>query len=651
MKFQPFAFYAIALVSGILLQNYFELSTESVFALLVGSFFIFCFSFFTKKTKVFTYTSLFLVMFLGAQIYEFHKIPEQIYHVKNENSTLKLKIRERLKSSGRYDKYIAQVLYANERDYLDCKILIYRENDSVKFLSGNELLVKGYLQSIPKPKNPHQFDYSNYMAHREVAFRFFINSMKVVSLEKDIFGFFDEKKIEIKEALSKNEFSRLSIAFISSLGLGDRTDFSPELNRHLSYAGVLHLFAISGMHVGIIFSIIMILLSPLLFLPKGRNIRIIFSILLIWGYTCFIGFSPSVTRASLMLSIYYTTFLLNRPKNIYHTIYISIFILLLIDPNQIFDIGFLLSFLALFFIVYLDPIRLKYRDAIPNKFKRIYDIAMISTFAQLGVLPITLYYFGHFSFLFLGANLLMISIASFLVVLSMIVSITVSIFTLPDFMVVFSNVGTAYIYDIIRFFSSQESFVIHHISWNIIQMIFWIFILFFIKKILEKFNPNYVIAILIAFFIMESSRLVENHILARKHQLILFHQRGEHILGWRKGPFLTIFYKGENVKAVRKFILNEYNRKEKIKEMRIMSWGESFSDGIFRKVNNHILINDTRIILNYWLANENEPVFIQKRGEEIYVYDGGSKYHINKCKSMDNVYFTEIEGAYILDDF
>src|SRR5690606_4992755 len=140
-------------------------------------------------------------------------------------------------------------------------------------------------------------------------------------------------------------------------------------------------------------SIFMMILYPLIFLKNGKILRILFSLMLIWSFVVCVGFQPAVLRSAVMISVFYIGHTFKSKPNIYHTLAVSAFILLCINPNFLFDVGFQLSFSAVFFIVYLHPVYQKlFRPK--SKLSKI-TIAFLGTSisAQIGTMPFTLFYF------------------------------------------------------------------------------------------------------------------------------------------------------------------------------------------------------------------------------------------------------------------
>lgn len=134
--------------------------------------------------------------------------------------------------------------------------------------------------------------------------------------------------------------------------------------------------------------------------------RIILSLLVIWAYAYFVGATPSVVRAAFMLTIFALSFIFQRRGNFYHVLAFTALVLLFINPNYLYDVGFQLSYAAVFFIVWATRFFKSFRPE-RGKFKiALFDLVLVTLAAQLGVLPISIAYFHQFSWLFLIGNLL-----------------------------------------------------------------------------------------------------------------------------------------------------------------------------------------------------------------------------------------------------
>jgi competence protein ComEC len=154
---------------------------------------------------------------------------------------------------------------------------------------------------------------------------------------------------------------------LAALTLGYQDEIKDDLYNSYSNSGAMHILSVSGLHVGIIYVVFLFLFS---FLNKTKQTLLIKSALIItllWGYAFITGLSPSVMRASLMFSLVALADALNSKSNIYNSVFFSAFVLLLINPNYLFDVSFLLSYSAVLSIVYFHP-KIKRLAHFNNKF-------------------------------------------------------------------------------------------------------------------------------------------------------------------------------------------------------------------------------------------------------------------------------------------
>lgn len=175
-----------------------------------------------------------------------------------------------------------------------------------------------------------------------------------------------------------------------------------------SKTGTMHVLSVSGMHVGIVFLVLSFLFKPLDKFHALSYFRIFLIVPAIWFYAMISGFSSPVCRAALMISLVVIGKVLHRNLNSYHIIAISAFFLLLYNPFFLFDVGFQLSYLAVFGLVYFHP-KLYQLFHFHNKiFDYLWSYCALSIAAQLATFPLGLYYFHQFPLYFLLSNLLIL---------------------------------------------------------------------------------------------------------------------------------------------------------------------------------------------------------------------------------------------------
>ncbi|SEF40941.1 competence protein ComEC [Parabacteroides chinchillae] len=202
---------------------------------------------------------------------------------------------------------------------------------------------------------------------------------------------------------------------LATITLGYRQAMNPEVKRNFSTAGVAHILAVSGFHVAIVCGFLSIALG---FLPKnraGRWTKYILVVVLLWSFVCVTGMAASTVRAGCMLSFYLTGKVLRRTTDSYNTLAAAAFCMLVYDPFYLFDIGFQLSYIAVFFILYLQP-SLRNFIYVRNPLLSIpWNWITITIAAQVGTALLCLFYFGRSSSVFLFTNLPLTFIATMLI--------------------------------------------------------------------------------------------------------------------------------------------------------------------------------------------------------------------------------------------
>jgi competence protein ComEC len=296
------------------------------------------------------------------------------------------------------------------------KIILYLPKTCEKLSYGTELQIKGNPAEVKPPSLPGEFDYKTYLRFHHIYHQHFLKKehFEIIAENKgNIILNFSYKLRNYFESILKeyvtgeNEFS-----IASALLLGIRSGLSEEMKASYSSTGTMHILAISGLHVAVVFQLLM---TILIFIPQGkfwnRLITFFFLLTLLWFFALITGFSPSVIRAVFMFSIILLSKLLRKNTNIYNTICFTAFCLLFYDPMLIADAGFQLSFLAVLGIVYLSD-RIYFLINIENRIlDYIWRTSSVSLAAQLAVLPLSLYYFKQFPLFFLLANLIAIPLS------------------------------------------------------------------------------------------------------------------------------------------------------------------------------------------------------------------------------------------------
>ena len=309
------------------------------------------------------------------------------------------------------------------------KALIYIEKDSLssKLKFRDKLLIKGNLNFLDPPKNPKEFDYKKYLENRSIYQQGYLASddwRLLDSKSKGLDVFANDARQFLLSSLKSNGIEGDQYAIASALILGSKDELDFEVKQAYATAGAMHVLAVSGLHVGIIFLILNTLLSILDTSKKGRTVKAIILLIALWSYALITGLSPSVLRAATMFSFVIIGTVLNRKSSIYNTLAASAFFLLIINPNLLFEVGFQLSYIAVIGIVYLQPLIYKRIYTRWWLLDKIWAITAVSIAAQIATLPLTLYYFNQFPVYFMLSNLLVIPSAIVILSLGILLFVT-----------------------------------------------------------------------------------------------------------------------------------------------------------------------------------------------------------------------------------
>ncbi|MDR0581663.1 MAG: ComEC family competence protein [Prevotellaceae bacterium] len=287
-------------------------------------------------------------------------------------------------------------------------------------VAGAMLYVQTSLSLIPPPGNPDEFDYRSYLARRKIFVSAFVPQGRYVidsclpfwKTWQYLPARWQRRGLEI---FADSPAGGKEYAVLAALTLGNKQWIDEDLRTSYASAGAMHILAVSGLHVGIIMVVLNFLFSFLNKRKQGMVVKNLLIIVCLWLYAAIVGFSPSVTRATVMFSFVLAGRTFRRSLSVYNSLAASAFFIACFNPQVIFDAGFQLSYCAVLSIVYFQPYmaRLIY---VPNKFLNgVWQLATVSTAAQIGTLPVSLMNFHIFPNYFLLTNICVISLTGLIV--------------------------------------------------------------------------------------------------------------------------------------------------------------------------------------------------------------------------------------------
>jgi len=293
------------------------------------------------------------------------------------------------------------------------QVIIYHQAQN-PLLPGQILKIKQSPETIDGPKNPHEFDYRAFLARKGIHFRQFIGTDFQI-LDSLSAGSSDFFLINLRNQLAERINSQIpdeqSRQIAMALLLGQKQSLDRDLRAGYVQAGVMHILAVSGLHVGIIYALLLALMKPFKLSKKWSRIYLLLVVGMIWLYAFITGLSPSVVRAATMFSLIALGQLRDRKPSVFNILAFSAMLMIVIDPEVIFDVGFQLSYLAVAGIVLIQPLILNWWLPQNRILEYIWQLTAVSLAAQLITFPLSVFYFHVFPTYFLLGNLLILPLA------------------------------------------------------------------------------------------------------------------------------------------------------------------------------------------------------------------------------------------------
>lgn len=612
----PIARLTVGLIIGVRLANQNPLTLNNL--IYCGLCLFVAVLYFHYKSKAHKYdvaTLLLMLLFVitGVLTSTFHNpktdIKHYSYFLKKNNNELLLRITHEMNPTEYSYRYMAKVLQIN-KNKSNGTILIQTLNDSIMSpLEVDEVLrIKIEPKLINSPKNPHAFSYKDYLARKGIFHQISINSQtKFAHLKgkESIKGRAAKARHYIEQKIDALDINSTAAGFLKAFYLGKRNEIPENIKVNYRDSGVIHILALSGLHVGILLSILGVLLYPLLNFRNGKKIRRLVVIIVLWGFAFISGLSPSIVRAVTMFSFFALAQGLNRQTNSINTLSISALVVLLIDPNIVFDVGFQLSYTAVLGILILMPILNKIWNPKNILLNPIASLIKVSFAAQIGVLPLSLYYFNQFPILFFISNLLVIPtltlclwIGLFIVLFAEIKILNKQLIDGFEFLIELMNKITKWI-------SNFDIFIFKNISYDEIQMVLSYLIITLLISYLNRKTAVKVLYLCIAVLGLQLyvAFLYNTN---STQDFIVFHKMKNSIIGIRNGTTLEI--QEANGKDIPSEFIKDYIAKEGIRKNSNKHMKRFYSIG-----GRHLLIVDEIGIFDFkterfdWVLLRNSP--------------------------------------------
>ncbi|MFN3908859.1 MAG: ComEC/Rec2 family competence protein [Flavobacterium sp.] len=405
-----------------------------------------------------------------------------------------------------------------------------------------KLHIYSTIEDIPFKGNLHGFNYQNYLKQRGLKHQ--INLMQPIFNEvgqhKNLVYYDYWLQQQLEKKINQFELSNFSRSLYKALLLGDKSEVDKETYQKFSSSGAIHLLAISGLHIAIILIFLHALFLPLQRIDRWRPWVPLMIILILWIFAFLTGMSPSVMRAVTMFSFITYSLYQQTQLSIYHHLAASMVILLMIYPSFLFEVGFQLSYLAVIFIVWTQPLFQKWEPKNPIT-KYFYGIVTVSIGAQLGVLPLSLFYFHQIPGMFLVTNLFAIPTVTLLLFLGISILLLDTLHLSTSWLVdVFDKLSLGMLRGIDQV-SSVEILLWKNIPMETELLFLSYLTLFFLVHLLHHYKSwklwGISISMLLFHYFYQEKNWNENS----QEYFIVFNQRKENLMMHRKQSKLTAY--------------------------------------------------------------------------------------------------------------
>lgn len=424
----PFLRPLLALIVGIVAAWYLQLSFKMALLGVIFSFLSFLLYYLLKKRVALAW--LFgseVSLLISAMAITLVQINQPLFkkswfghHYQNKDAVA-IRILEPLGEKEKSYKALAEFISikkGNNTKPVTGKLMLYFKKDSTipKLHYGSIIITNKSIPLVENAGNPGGFDYKRYAMFNGITHQLFLSSKDYVVHQQTKQYLFQkwlyDTKAYVLDIIRKNIKGEQEVSVAEALLIGYRDDLDRDLVQAYSNTGVVHVIAISGLHLGLIYWLLLFLLKPLDKNRKLKWMKPVIAVSLLWVFSLLTGAGASVVRAAFMFTIIALGNMLGKKSNIYNSMAASAFVMLLWNPFLLWDVGFQLSYAAVLSIVlFMKPIY--HWFTINNKLlDKGWQLCAVTLSAQILTLPLCMYHFHQAPNLFLITNIVAVPLSS-----------------------------------------------------------------------------------------------------------------------------------------------------------------------------------------------------------------------------------------------
>ena len=435
------------------------------------------------------------------------------------------------------------------------QVMAYVEKDSASSIRGGDVLwIVGKLRPVRDNPNPEAFNYAGFLRRRGITHEVYSRKgywrhTSQTSREGQSFLFFSRQYCldRLREALPDSVHYSIAAALV----IGNRESLQVEVRDVFSKTGAMHVLAVSGLHVGMV---AWCLTWVLLKIPgKGQSwtmVRVLAQFAGVWAYVLICGAGPSVVRAGLMFSWYLAGKTLGRPSNIWNAWFGSAFLLLLYEPQWLFDIGFQLSYLAVGGIVLLEPLISRGMNPSQRVVEYFWKLTSVGLAAQLATGPLSVYYFHQFPLGFLLSGWVAVPLGAVIQALGMAVGLFGGIPFIPEGLGTLLGLSIAAMYGALEWIARLPGQCVEGLWLSLAGLCWGYALLASAVRLSLAFSKRWAWICLVLLLAGAAGRTVQAHRANRRAEVICYGIQGASALEFWQGRKVAAWYEGPEGKIL-----------------------------------------------------------------------------------------------------
>jgi competence protein ComEC len=388
------------------------------------------------------------------------------------------------------------------------KAILYFQEDSLtkQLQKGDILLVHAQLAPPEDDGNPDSFDYAKYLHRHGIGLSGFVRQGYWKAVGHNPRQSFSDialaQREKILDIYCSQKWDKDVESIVSALTVGYKDELSSDIRETYSITGASHVLALSGLHIAFLYQLITFLLLPLGAMRGTKAIQCIIVIALLWAFAFFTGLAPSVIRAVIMCSLYTISKALTRNNFSINTLTVAAFFMLLFAPEWLFDVGFQLSFCAVASLLLFRPHVERIFMPRTKLGKKAWQLTCVSISAQLGTMPLIIYYFSRFSVYFIFSGFIVIPLAGFIMYATSFLLITIPFGAVHHIISLVIAQSVNFMNSSLRWIEKLPSASIDGIWMYSSEIILYYLILYMILGLIHTHRFKYMFASLVSVLIL-----------------------------------------------------------------------------------------------------------------------------------------------------